>query len=67
MSDAKLHPKPVIEKSFEQTQVVICGSCKGNKYVFDDESLDFISCPLCLGEGILHRVTEGSVKLFTVK
>jgi hypothetical protein len=58
-------PKPVTETKFLQDELVICGKCKGHKVV-ETFLKNIRPCPLCLGEGMLHKVTEGSVKLYLI-
>jgi DnaJ-class molecular chaperone len=70
MDEKKLPPesiaaKPVIDKPFKTENMVICGECRGNKYQYN-ERMRMELCPLCNGAGLLHRVIEGSVKLYTI-
>lgn len=53
--------KPIHEEAFDNSRVVICGWCNGHKTIGEKP------CPKCDGEGILHRVAKGTVKLFKVK
>lgn len=63
MKQPENNPILVIERPFKNTSMVICGWCKGAKVIqIQDETKD---CPYCLGEGLLSRVTEGTMKLFT--
>jgi DnaJ-class molecular chaperone len=60
-----MNNNPIKEIPFNGSMRVICGRCKGEKELLIDNSR--VNCPLCLGEGFLLRVTEGTVKLFTIK
>lgn len=58
-------PILVIEKPFKNTSYVICGWCKGKKVIqIQDKAQD---CPYCQGEGLLCRVAEGTMKLYSSK
>jgi DnaJ-class molecular chaperone len=61
----KTEPKPVVEKPFQNSVLVICGFCRGRKLIPTNNGVK--ECPYCLGEGVLHRVTEGTMKLFPTK
>lgn len=51
--------QPVITKDFYNNNLVICNQCKGNGTHNEQ------TCTLCNGTGLLHRVVEGIVKLYT--
>jgi hypothetical protein len=57
--------KPIVEKSFKYSKLVVCGKCHGAGEIFNGKTE--IECPVCLGASMLHRVSEGIVKLYTVK
>jgi DnaJ-class molecular chaperone len=57
--------KPIVEKPFRNSVLVICGFCRGRKVIkFDNEPKE---CPYCHGEGTLERITEGIMRLCPVK
>jgi hypothetical protein len=53
--------EPILETPFSNSKLVVCDWCRGTKVIFGKP------CAYCDGEGILHRVAEGTVKLFKVK
>ena len=55
--------KPIVEKPFKTSTLVICGKCKGDGVLrdFDGEEYD---CPTCMGSGKLYRNTEGVVTIY---
>jgi DnaJ-class molecular chaperone len=53
--------EPVITKPYKTTQTVICGTCRGKKLILNKP------CERCKGEGMLLRVNEGVLKLYTVE
>jgi DnaJ-class molecular chaperone len=57
--------KPIVEMPYKRTNLVVCNDCRGTKKIFNGDKQ--VPCPLCLGEGFLQRVSEGIMKLYTLK
>ena len=55
-------PQPIIEKPFLNDILVVCGRCNGKKTV--EVMGSNFECPVCRGTGMLHKVTEGTVKIY---
>jgi uncharacterized CHY-type Zn-finger protein len=65
MNQSTDNPILILEKPFKTTVTVVCGWCKGRKVIQIQEETE--TCPYCLGEGLLSKVTEGTMKLYTNK
>lgn len=55
-------PQPISETPFKNDKIVICGKCQGRKTIVMFEKV--YECPVCRGAGVLHKVTEGIVKIY---
>lgn len=58
-------PVPVKEIPFNNSKVVACNRCSGSGKIITGILTD--ECTLCGGEGLLHRTSEGIIKLFKIK
>lgn len=56
--------KQIIEKDFCHKRIVICGYCKGTKKININGQAH--KCQYCNGEGLLERVSEGTLRLFQI-
>jgi len=57
--------KIIKQMPFSKQVKVVCGTCNGDKTIFENNQV--IECPMCLGNGNLIRETIGTMKLYAIK
>lgn len=60
-----MEAKIVRQQPFSSSKLVICRDCAGRKHIVNENNSKE-ECPTCLGTGLLHRITEGTLTLTTI-